>query len=1128
MGNGSGAGRSVNKSSVRAGAAVSALLLIAGGLLAVGLHYRTEQLRSYAPASPLLKPVSASHRKPTPQAVLEQLPMIFEPNQGQAEARVKFLSRGPGYGLFLDASGAAISFLTQSTSSSPAAEQVVRMKLAGATPGAPLAGVNSLPGKSNYLIGNDPQKWHREIPQFAGVRYQNVYPGIDLVFYGTEGHLEYDFRVAPGGDPSVAQLQFDGGKIVANGGDLILETGGHAAIRLQAPQVYQLVGTTRRPVAGKFVLRAGNRVGFEVGGYDRNRELVIDPVFVFSTYFGGSGAVTSPSIAVNGDGFVYLVASTTSGTGFPTTLNTTTIGTPHVVVTKINPGQPSSVVYETFVGGSGTDTSVGLGVDNAGNVYFAGNTTSTDFPVKGPSYQTAPLAKTACTGTCDSLFVSILDGTDPTGATLKYSSYVSGNGNDVASSMAIDANADVFLTGTTTSNNGASISIAFPATATPTPYQAAVNGTAPIQFFATKLNTNIPGVGAISYSTYFGGTAAGSGAVTAVGGGITVDATGNMYFSGTTNFYNSGQGFFGDSQSSDFPILNAYQPCLDTVPPTTLLNPNPCTAPSTTPYPTDGFLAKINPLAAPGSQLIFSTFFGGTGTETAPAIAIDPGAANIYITGSTNSIGYNLPTGNFSFQPCLDVGLTTTTCSTTPPTASDAYVARFNNPSLSTNGTPNDVGLQYFSYIGGSGNDAGLAVAADTSTISSTAVEDALVTGSTNSTDFPVTPGAVQSTYNSNAAGSNAFYAAINTAATSSGLNSGSFATYFGGSGTDRGTSLAVDPFLNAYFAGDTTSPNLEQSNPLPGSGPTGTSDAFLVKFAPANSLSVTCVAPCVSPTGFVGAGNPVNITFSLINEGLDPATGISVLGSVPAGVTFNSATVTSGTCSTNSNGASCSIPALQTGPPASIVFNVTPTVAGNYSALVSVVNVNNTTTNISTSAPFQASTFNMSVNPPSVTVPAGTNAQYTVQLNPNPVYAQNVSLSVSGLPSGATSNFGNSSLTMGPTNASTSLVITTTAQPVNVVNSGWGRSLYALWLAVPGLGWLGMTAAKPRGMRARILGLLGLGVMLGLALFLPACSSNKTPPPVSGTPSGTYTVRVTATSGSFSQSQTIQLVVIP
>ena len=229
-------------------------------------------------------------------------------------------------------------------------EQFVRMKLVGANPAAATDGTDPLPGKSNYIVGNDPRQWHTGIPQFAGVRYRGVYPGIDLVFYGNQGRLEYDFRVAPGGDPSQAELQFDGAtKLELSGGDLMLTGKDEGGLRLLAPHIYQREGDGQKLVAGRFVLRGANRVGFEIGAYDRSRELIIDPVLDFSTYFGGSGAETSPSIAVNGNGNIYIVGTTTSPqtsftdynttvhTSIPPTLSITPTGPSHIFVAEINP-----------------------------------------------------------------------------------------------------------------------------------------------------------------------------------------------------------------------------------------------------------------------------------------------------------------------------------------------------------------------------------------------------------------------------------------------------------------------------------------------------------------------------------------------------------------------------------------------------------------------------------------------------------------------------------------------------------------------------------------------------------------------------------------------------------------------
>ena len=1141
-----------------AGVFVAIVILTVLGFAVLGQSFRPASQRALAERPSPLAPVfsrtslsSSVHPKLDAPGVLGQLPLIFEPNQGQADSGVKFMARGQGYGLFLNPRGAVLALRSLPRSGSNPVEELVSMRLLGANSNAEMAGANPLPGKSNYIIGNDPRQWHSGIPQFASIRYQHIYPGIDLIFYGNQGHVEYDFRVAPGADPSQAQLQFDGASTLRlSRGDLLVIPGRknrnkdnndqRAMLRLRAPQIYQQDGDRRTPVAGRFLLHADNRVSFEIAGYDPARELVIDPVLDFSTYFGGSGSETStlgPSVAVNGDGFIYLAGTTTSppasfplNGAIPTTLGSAS----NVFVAKINPSSPPIVVYATFLGGSGTDTSTGLAADAGGNAYLVGNTTSTNFPTTSLAYQTSPMAKgSQCSGTtCTSIFISVLEAS---GGTQTYSSYLSGNGNDTSTGMAIDTQQDVFITGNTTSNNAASNTVAFPATQLPLPFQS--TSLSAVQFFATKVNTRVPGVGGIAYSTYFGGNTPG-GAV-ATGGGIAVDTIGNMYFSGTTNFYNSGSGLYGNSGTSgDFPILNAYQPCLDTVPPASQpITTNPCTPPTTTPYPTDGFFAKIDPNAPAGAQLLFSSYFGGTLTDSSPAITVDAGAANVYITGTTNSPDFLLPTGSVQgFQTCLNnPGVVETVTSACPTTTAntDAFVARFTNPAASTGGTPTFLSLTYFSYLGGGGNETGLAIAVDTAS-------DALLTGSTNSgtanpPSFPATANSIQTTLNGT---QNAFFAHLNTAATA-GSQIGNYVTYFGGNGVDRGTSIAVDPSLNTYFAGDTTSTNLEVDDPLPGAGGTtlsGTTDDFVVKLGTAAQLCITCVAPVVSPTGSVGAGSPVTITFSVVNNGPDVATGITLTGQVPNGVAIASGSVQSGsgTCSapsgTNGVDIICQIPTLQAGSTANAVFTVSATNPGTFEMTAIVSSPNNTNTNSTTTASFTATGFTISIAPSAQTVAAGQAAQYSVVVAPTQgVFGSNVSLSCSSLPVGASCNFTSSTITLsnGQGSGSTILNLTTTAQPVNTASTRWHGPLLAIWLAIPGIAFLSLGAGGKRR-RNWLLSLLTLAAFFAFTLLLPACSSNKTQPTVSGTPSGTYPMTVTATSGTYTKTAPFSVTVTP
>jgi hypothetical protein len=1128
---------------VRALGAAFVLLLAGSVLLGLGPIRNAQKPLAQASVSPIPTAFGSASSggaslksKPDARALLSQLPMIFEPNQGQADSRVKFLAHGAGYSLFLDTTGAVLAMQTAhpalSGQNSPGRSlESLRMTLVGANPSAAIAGSDQLPGKSNYFIGNDPQKWRTGIPQFAGVHYESVYPGIDLVFYGNQGRLEYDFKVAPGADPSQAELQFDGAaKLELSGGDLILP-GNDGDVRLQAPRVYQRTGDREQTVEGRFVLRAANRVGFEIGAYDRGRELVIDPILNYSTYFGGSGSETSPSIAVNGDGNIYLAGSTTSGS--PSTLPTLPVtsnayqstlkGAQNIFILELNPNAGTGgILYLTYLGGSGIDTSVGLAVDGAGNAYVAGTTTSPNFPSVG-GYQSAPEA--GSTGTSH-VFVSKLSGLDSlaTPPVLSYSTYLSGNGTDIASGMTIDNNADVYVTGTTTSTD---IATGFPSTALPVPYQQQPAPGSAIQFFVTEVNTNGISTASVPYSTYFGGGSP-SGAI-AVGGGIAVDTARNVYFSGTTNFYNSEETLSGSNQQSgDFPILNAYQPCLDTPPLTTVIPPVPCNPPATSPYPTDAFVAKLNPAAAQtsGAQLLFSSYLGGSGDDTGPALTIDNGAANIYLTGSTNSGDYVLPLSISAFQTCLDTPINPIPPAKCPviasPAPTDAYVARFPNPTEAT-GTATTLTLGYFSYLGGTGNDSGLAIAVDPA-------QGALITGTTSSgvigvvnpaVDFPVSTaiGPIQSSLSGP---QNAFYAHIYTVTTSGSGTVGSYVTYFGGNGMDRGTSITLDPNLNTYFAGDTTSTNLETENPVQ-MHLDGPSDAFAVKLQSVSGLCITCTAPVVSPPGgVVGAGTAVTMTFTVTNQGPDLATDVIVTGqlsfSSPGGssATFTSATAGSGTCSAPvDNTVSCTIPTLQSGSISSVVFVVTPNGIGSGQVIATVSSGNNTGSQNSTTASFASTNFSASILPASATVVAGGSAHYSVAVNASPGFGANVSLNCISLPVGASCGFSPSSLSFnGSNNESSALTVTTTARPPTTITSRkWRGPVYALWLMVPGMALLGLGGSKRR--RNRLLGFLVLSTLFALVVLLPACSTTKQQPVVSGTPAGTYPVTVTASSGS-------------
>ncbi len=1135
-------------------------MLVAAGCAALGLASRSghtlpkvgvAKAAENSTASSLLTPNSQiSVTESQARSLFAGLPIIFEPNQGQgnldpADSRAKFVARGAGYSLFLGSDGAILSLAHQPkrkshTIPAVATADSVQMKLAGANPAVSLNGVDRLAGRSNYLIGNNPAKWRAGIPQFARVQYANVYPGIDLVFYGKQGHLEYDFNVAPGADPAQAELEFDGARAIGvEDGALVIKTAGDS-VRLEAPQVYQEIDGRKQPVPAKFVLRGSNRAGFALGSYDHSRELVIDPILSFSTYFGGSGDEHSTSIAVDGSFNVYIAGSTTSP-NLPAvgTYQTALKGPQNVYVAKITPPLGSIVSaldYVTYLGGTGTDTPVGIKVDAAGNAYLAGTTSSTDFPTTSNAYQTAPAA--GSTGTTH-VFVSELN---TTATNLTFSSYLSGNGTDTASGMTIDAQGYIYVTGTTTSSDTPSTSDMFPASTVPQLQAFQSFPRSSIQFFVSKVNPQALGIGAIAYSTYFGGGSSNTNPPVAIGGGIAVDTTGDAYFSGTTNFSFSGCAGCG---TTDFPILDAYQACLDTPPATVIVNPPTCTV-STSTTASDAFVAKLNlnQNVSPGQQLVWSTYLGGTGDDSSTGIALDTGAANVYLVGTTNSSDFVAATTLAtiaSYQKCINNNPLTPTSGTVNcnPTMggvsnTDAYVARVTNPT-NKSGTAVNVALGYFSYLGGANNETGTAITIDSAS-------GALITGSTQSPNtgaagtFPVypNPNSIQGTLNGP---QDAFVARLNTAAALGQTTIASWANYFGGTGTDTGTGIALDVNQNTYLAGETNSTDLQVNKPLPSfTGNSGGYDAFVTQFSTAVSLSISGQLQLGSTQTYIPAGSQATFTYIITNNGPDLApSGITVTDNISSSVTqipvsFVSASTSSGTCTGASTGTtiSCSLAALQSGSTATVTIVLSP--QGNSTGspgqfnggTVQVIGQGNIVY-AQASVPAQMSDYSMTVGPNNVSIPvAGTPAVYSVQLSPHPLYPTSVTLSCAGNPANSTCVFNPSSVTMQGTSGSTStMTVSTTARPIVTTANQVPRMLYALGLMIPGLV---LATGIGSGRRRRIAGMLLLCSIFSLLLFVPACSHSNQVTPSSGTPAGTYTITVTATAGSDSKSQTVTL----
>ena len=1172
--------RWLGTSAVRVRVLAAGLVLLGAGCAVLGWGSRSRQTAANAAAEfptteerttlGLMKtaqalPTDASREaKSRASSLLAGLPLIFEPNQGQgnldpADPRAKFVTRGTGYSLFLGSEGAILSLVSrddsrkdvsrQDTSKQDSAKrrssatrvESLQMKLAGANPLANVRGAGRLPGTSNYFLGNDPAKWRHGVPQFARVRYENVYPGINLVFYGNQGRLEYDFQVAPGADAAQAELEFDGAKkLELKDGALVIE-GEAGSVQFAAPRVYQEIAGRQQAVEGSFVLRGANRAGFAIGSYDHARELVIDPILTFSTYFGGSGDELSTFVAVDSAFDIYITGSTTSP-NLPVTAGVkqlTLNGTQNAYVAKITPplGQTPAVLnFVTYLGGDGTDYPVGISVDGRGDPFVAGTTTSDNFPTTSTNaYQPTP--ETGAPAGTPHVFVTelLFDA-----STLQYSSYLSGNGTDIASGMTLDASGNIYVTGTTTSSI-VNTTDQFPASTLPyaqpfQPLSKAAPGLA--QFFVTKVNTSASRAGSIAYSTYFGGGTfvpvlppPAPQTPTVVGGGIAVDTSGIIYFTGTTNYT-----YTGFSSSSDFPILNPYQPCLDQPPPAVIVSPPQCTY-ATPPAASDAFVAKLNPNAVQGQQLIWSTYVGGTGADLGNGIALDSGAVNVYIVGTTNSIdiGQSAITLSTStpFQRCLDnlFDPATKACTAAAGAPNDAFVARLSNPTTTTGAIPVNVALNYFSYLGGSLDEAGTAITVDSGA-------GALVTGWTQSTDFPVFPPAAPPIQGALNGPRDAFIARLNTTTTAAGgqTTAASWATYFGGNNIDEGTGITLDVNQGIYVSGDTNSTALlPLAKPLEGTN-NGGYDAFVAQLQPRYILQITGALTLGTNQTFISAGNQATFTYTVTNSGPDLASNLTLTDNLSQAYTqvklgFVSASVNAGTCGGGSTGVnvSCSLPPLQAGSIATVTIVVTPTPnsSGNQATFnggtVQVMGPGNIVL-AQTTVPAEMSDFSLNVSPNNASVQAaGDTATYQVQLTPHPIYATAVALGCTGLPTGAACNFTNQSVNLqGP--GSSTLNITTTARPiVTPAASLLTRHFYAMWLAVPGLALLGVGVGGGRR-RRRILGILMFCALFGLLFLQPACSTTNTQPPVSGTPAGVYQITVNATSGSDTKNQFVSL----
>ena len=584
-----------------------------------------------------------------------RLPLSFEENRGQADSRVRYLANADGYRVFVTATETVLVLRPSAPAATPAeslpSPGVVTISLVGASPDAPSAGVDELPGKVNYLLGSEPANWHTDLPTYAKVESRDVYPGIDIVHRGNQRQLEYDFVVAPGADPGDITLALGGIEAIRldSTGDLILATAA-GELRQHRPFIYQERAGARDVIAGGYVV-TGNEVRFSVGPYDERIPLIIDPVLAYSTYLGGTFNDEGRDISVDANGNTYIAGVTSSSLTFPRGSIPMVTGGLEAFVTKLN-AAGDALVYSTFLGHEQSESAEAIAVDSAGHAYVTGYTRSPGFPTTASAYQSMINSGNY------SVFLAKLNAG---GNGLLYSTFLGGNTASTTGGLvqqeglgiAVDATGGAYVTGWTNTVN-------FPQFRG---YQTANGGE--IDVFLAKLNTDAAGAASLVYSTYLGGGG------TERGTSVALDSAGRAHITGRTD---------SSSATGPFPTRQAIQAALA--------------------GGNDAFVAKVDTAASGSSSLIYSTYLGGSREENPNSpwpggIAVDS-QGNAYVTGSTNSwssAAIPFPTTATAYQPTT-VGVGDL----------DVFLTKL-DPAGST--------ILYSTFFGGTGNDVGFAIAVD-------------------------------------------------------------------------------------------------------------------------------------------------------------------------------------------------------------------------------------------------------------------------------------------------------------------------------------------------------------------------------------------------------------------------------
>ena len=858
------------------------------------------------------------------------LPLAFEANQGQTAPEVRYLAHGQGYQLFLTnqeavltlsepATGAKsakgtspLAMRTRRKPNAVAKNSVVRMHFDGVNPAAEITGTKQLPGKTSYFIGNDPKKWHTDVPSYEAVRYQEIYPGVDMLFYGRQHRLEYDFIVAPGADPKAIALNISGARRLEldSQGDVLMSVAA-GKVALQKPVVYQEVNGQRREIAGNYTITNNHQIRFAVGTYDRTQPLTIDPVLNYSTYIGGESFDLGLGLALDAAGDAYIAGQTFS-TAFPqmnalaAPADVATLGS--AFVTELNP-TGTGLVYSTYLGGTGNafgDEAFAIALDAASppNIYVTGFTGSSDFPLSTTVTAYQPVAPASVTAE-SAAFLTELSPSASGLAQLAYSTYLGGDVNDEGFGIAVDAGGKVYVVGVTQSTT-------FPQVGTQiTPGQTSTGDAG--NAFLSKFDPTVSGTPGLLYSTYIGGSGAGSGFLLGFADtaqAVTVDASGGAYLVGGT-------------MSTDYPVAGPA-----------IAGSAACGANGSG----SAFISVVNTVA---QTLTYSHCLSGNpGAEAAFGVTLGTGVPAVvtkiaYITGTTSSANFPHTAGSI------------------PPAGSVVNGVAFLSMLNTLTGT-----LQYSTFLGGTSSDTGYSVASDSAGL-------AYVGGLAGSADFPITQGALQGTRsNPNGAG---FVAKISP--NGQGIADLVYSSYFTGQAAN--TVLTADSVQgiavsgsNAYIAGYMTSPDMLTSAGAfqTALGAAGATNAFVAELPLTPTISVS---PTSIDFGTQLVGVPSTEQFVTVTNNTASAIGLTLPPTTTGTNHADFVGAADGTtpCTASlAGGASCSI---------GVTF--TPSVAAAETATLNIVDASDGPNHpmvVALSGNGSASTPSILVTPSSLTLP--------------------------------------------------------------------------------------------------------------------------------------------------------------